>query len=80
MTEMIQCARDSQMPRAAEIQTKLAALHRALFAESSPIPVKAALALLGRYGPDMRLPLTPMSDAKRPLLESAMKELGLIGG
>jgi 4-hydroxy-tetrahydrodipicolinate synthase len=57
-------------------QIRLGPLHRALFSESNPIPVKAALALLGRCGPDVRLPLTPLSEPLLPALRAALVELG----
>ena len=45
--------------RRASIQVRLNALHRLLFVESNPIPVKWALHLMGVFGPEIRLPLTP---------------------
>jgi len=57
-------------------QVRLGPLHRALFSESNPIPVKAAMALLGRCGPELRLPLTPLSDSHLPPLRAALVELG----
>ncbi len=57
---------------------RLLPLMRALFLESNPIPVKAALARIGRIEPEVRLPLAPLSSAPLAKLESAMKELGLV--
>ncbi|HUB07154.1 MAG TPA: 4-hydroxy-tetrahydrodipicolinate synthase, partial [Myxococcales bacterium] len=56
-------------------QIRLAPLHRALFAEGNPIPVKAAMALLGRCGPELRLPLTPLSESLAPTLRRALEDL-----
>ncbi len=56
-------------------QLRLAPLHRALFAESNPIPIKAAMAMLGRCGPEIRLPLTPLSEANVPGLRACLAEL-----
>ena len=53
-------------------------LFEALFCETNPIPVKAALALLGRCGPEIRLPLTPLSQAPREALQGVLKDLGLL--
>ena len=53
-------------------------LIRALFAEVNPIPVKAALSLLGRAENTLRLPLTPLKDDEMEPLRRAMRELGLI--
>lgn len=55
---------------------RLLSLMRANFVESNPIPVKAALALMGRMGEHLRLPLTPLEAAHRPLLERALMEAG----
>jgi 4-hydroxy-tetrahydrodipicolinate synthase len=49
----------------------------ALFLESNPIPVKAALAMMGRVQEELRAPLFPMSDAARVKLRAAMTALGL---
>ena len=57
MHEMIAAARRGDTKKAAEIDARLAPLHKALFVESSPIPVKWALAEMGRIPPGIRLPL-----------------------
>ena len=63
---------------AAKLQCKYHDLITALFSEVNPIPVKAAMSMLG-YCPDyLRLPLTEMEDANRAKLMSAMRELGVI--
>jgi 4-hydroxy-tetrahydrodipicolinate synthase len=61
---------------AAEIQVKTASLHRDLFAEANPIPVKAALHLLGRFADEIRLPLTPATPATRERLRQDLAALG----
>ena len=61
-----------------EMQLKLLPLINALFSEVNPIPVKAAMAVMG-YGEDyLRLPLTPMEDANKAKLIAIMKELNII--
>ena len=55
---------------------KLLPLHRLLFVEPNPIPVKWALARMGRCGGTLRLPLTPMSDALHGALEQALRDAG----
>ncbi len=62
---------------AADLQVKLQALHRALFLEPSPIPVKAALAMMGRFRDEVRLPLVPASAATRQKLAEALSALGV---
>ena len=49
-----------------------------LFCETNPIPVKAALALQGLVGDEIRLPLTRISDANRERLGVVLKDLGLL--
>ncbi|MDE2490117.1 MAG: 4-hydroxy-tetrahydrodipicolinate synthase [Elusimicrobia bacterium] len=64
--------------KAAALHLKLFPLVKALFVETNPIPVKAALGLMGLCRPEPRLPLTPLSDAARPALKKALKDFGLI--
>jgi 4-hydroxy-tetrahydrodipicolinate synthase len=55
---------------------RLQPLFRALFVESNPVPVKAALALLGRTGDEVRLPLVSAEEATREALRRALSSLG----
>lgn len=57
---------------------ELMPLFKALFIESNPIPVKAALARMGLIENNLRLPLTPMLPDKFAQLEPVLKQLGLI--
>ncbi|MFQ5534008.1 MAG: 4-hydroxy-tetrahydrodipicolinate synthase [Sphingomonadales bacterium] len=63
---------------ALEIQDRLMPLHDALFAETSPAPVKYAASLLGLCLPDTRLPLTPVGEGTRERLRAAMVHAGLL--
>ncbi len=56
---------------------RLLELHRAMFLEPNPVPCKAALALLGRMSPEVRLPLVGSSRATRSAVASALRGLGL---
>ncbi len=78
VSDLVHAALKGDFKKASELQVKLNPLHRALFLESNPIPVKAALHLLGKYGPEVRLPLTPMSEGPKARLVEAMKGLGLL--
>ena len=60
------------------IHLRLTPLHRALFLETSPAPVKYAVARLGRCAPDVRLPLVAPKAATREKVEAAMVSAGLI--
>ena len=77
MAKLVRAAAQSDMRQASELQVRLNPLHRALFLESNPIPVKAAMALLGRFSPELRLPLTPMRPETRARLIDAMRALDL---
>jgi 4-hydroxy-tetrahydrodipicolinate synthase len=48
------------------------------FIESNPIPVKTALSMMGYLQENFRLPLVPIEDKNRPVVEKCLKELGLI--
>ncbi len=78
MAELCRAAMVGDAKRAREIHLRLLALHRQLFAEPNPIPVKWALARLGRCGPALRLPLVGLSESQQAPLESALREAGLL--
>jgi 4-hydroxy-tetrahydrodipicolinate synthase len=78
MAELCAAAMAGDGRRAAAIHLKLLALHRQLFAEANPIPVKWALARMGKIGPALRLPLVPLSDAQHAPLEAALREAGAL--
>ena len=78
MVELVSAFRAGDPERARLSHYRLLPLFEALFLESNPIPVKAALHLLGRIGPEIRLPLVPMTDAHRQRLQVVLKELGLL--
>ena len=70
--------RKGEIKKARALHLRLFPLVKALFAETNPIPVKAALGMMGLCRPEPRLPLTPLSAAARPALKAALKELKLI--
>ena len=53
-------------------------LHKAMFCETSPGPVKFALSLLGHCSPDMRLPLVEIAEESKQIVKDAMIKAGLI--
>ena len=75
---MVQKWFDGDVKGSLELQLKYLPLIHALFSEVNPIPVKAAMAAMGYCENYLRLPLVPMSDAKRENLYSIMRRLGLI--
>ena len=64
--------------KAKELFFKLYPLCQAMFYETNPVPVKTSLALLGKIGDEMRLPLAPMSEANLEKLKKILKNYGLI--
>jgi len=78
MKELVVAARRGDHARALEKQVAMADLNRMMFVETSPGPVKAAVALLGKASGDLRLPLAPVSDASLAHLREAMVRFGLL--
>jgi 4-hydroxy-tetrahydrodipicolinate synthase len=78
MVELVRAFRAGDVERARAIHYRLLPLFDALFVETNPIPVKAALALRGILLEELRLPLTRLSPPNRERLQVAMKELGLL--
>lgn len=69
---------DGNTERARELFFKLYPLCQAMFFETNPVPVKTSLALMGKIGDEMRLPLAPMSEANLEKLKRTLKSYGLI--
>jgi 4-hydroxy-tetrahydrodipicolinate synthase len=61
-----------------QIQRKLLPVHKNLFIEANPIPVKWAMEKMGLCGGTMRLPMTPMAQSCEPTLLAALKASGLV--
>ena len=59
---------------------RLLPLAEAMFFETNPIPVKTALALMGKIAPEFRLPMCPMSEKNQERLAGVLRTAGLIGG
>jgi 4-hydroxy-tetrahydrodipicolinate synthase len=70
---------DSDFATALKWHKKLFALSRGMLSlASNPIPVKAAMAMLGLSDEEMRLPLVPMEESKKALLRKTLQEYGLL--
>ncbi|MDX1563180.1 MAG: 4-hydroxy-tetrahydrodipicolinate synthase [Gammaproteobacteria bacterium] len=70
-------ARAGRRDEAEAIDERLADLHRDLFVESNPIPVKWAVHAMGLIGPGIRLPLTELAAENRPAVLAAMRKAGI---
>jgi 4-hydroxy-tetrahydrodipicolinate synthase len=78
MHDMAAAALEGDRARTGTIDGRLAGLHKALFLESNPIPVKWAVGRLGLIPPGIRLPLTPLSEPFQPAVRAAMQQAGVI--
>jgi 4-hydroxy-tetrahydrodipicolinate synthase len=78
MHELCMAAVAGDARRAMELQFKLLALHKNLFIEANPIPVKWAMTRMGLCGGTMRLPMTPLETSNEAAVESALRSCGLI--
>lgn len=78
MSQLCSAAMAGEAATANAIQRRLLPLHRQMFVQANPIPVKWAAARMGLCGPAMRLPMTELEAAYQPGVESALRELGLI--
>ncbi len=77
MHEMAGAALAGDADRARGLDARLQGLHRALFVESNPIPVKWAVARLGLIGDGIRLPLTPLAAAGQHTVRESMLAAGV---
>lgn len=77
-SQMTRLALNGKFSEALKLHNKLLPLMNFNFIESNPIPVKAALAMMGKIEEAYRLPLVPLSDKHRPKLEAILDELKLI--
>ncbi len=78
MHDMCKAALAGDRAKAEAIEARIGDLHVALFHESNPIPVKWALAEMGKIKPAMRLPLTPLADEYHQRVRAALEKSGAI--
>lgn len=78
MHELCAAALSGDAKRAIATNQRLIGLHQKLFVEANPIPVKWALARMGRIGDGIRLPLTPLSGTHHDTVAGALREAGLL--
>jgi 4-hydroxy-tetrahydrodipicolinate synthase len=79
-TKLIQRALANDFAGARELQRRYLSLMEVNFVESNPIPVKAAMALMGLLEPVWRLPLCPPSPANLAKIEKVVESLGMLAG
>ncbi len=77
-SRMAKLALEGQFKDAADIQLRLLPFINALFSETSPIPIKAAMAKMDMLADELRLPLVPMTQGPREKMYAIMRDLGMI--
>ncbi len=77
MADMCRAALNGDHAAARAANDRLQILHRDLFVEGNPIPVKWVLEQMGKIGPGIRLPLTPLSSSYHNRLREAMRAAGI---
>ncbi|HKN19430.1 MAG TPA: 4-hydroxy-tetrahydrodipicolinate synthase [Dissulfurispiraceae bacterium] len=78
VAEMCNAWDRGDMAKARELHFRLEPLNAAMFIETNPIPVKTALALMGKINEEFRLPLCEMSPANKEKLKSVIRSYGMI--
>jgi len=78
LVRMVRLALSGNIAEAAALQRQYLPLIHALFFETNPIPIKAALALVGEIEEEYRLPLVPMSEQNKRRLKEEMERAGLL--
>lgn len=78
MSDLCRRAAEGNTGAARDAHLALHALCQAAFVESNPIPIKAALAMMGRIGNHLRLPLVPLEQKHEPRLRAGLREAGAL--
>lgn len=78
MARLYNLFKEGEQAEALELHYRLQVLSQAMFLETNPLPVKTALALMGKIEQEFRLPLCEMSEANRARLAETLKSYGLI--
>ncbi len=76
MAELVRAMERGDLPRARALHHRLADWMRVAFVESNPVPVKAALWMMGRAHPHVRLPLAPLAESNRRAVAAAVRVAG----
>jgi 4-hydroxy-tetrahydrodipicolinate synthase len=78
MTELVRLGRAGRIDEARAVHLRLLPWMRAAFIESNPLPVKAALAMMGKMQNVLRLPLVPMAESKSETVRAALERAGVL--
>jgi 4-hydroxy-tetrahydrodipicolinate synthase len=80
VSRMVRAFAAGNTREALKLHTKFYPLFKDLFIETNPVPVKAALAMMGLVEEEYRLPLVPMSPKNKDVLKATLKAVGVIKG
>ena len=78
VSQMVNAFARGDAKKAAQLHAKFYPVFKDLFIETNPVPVKAALAMLGVLDEEYRLPLVPLADANRAKLKATLKACGIL--
>ncbi len=78
MADLCKASAEGRMDDARALHYKLMEMNQVLFIDTNPVPVKAALYLMGKIGPELRPPLTPLSDEHTTRVKKALEACGLM--
>ncbi|MBI5875167.1 MAG: 4-hydroxy-tetrahydrodipicolinate synthase [Deltaproteobacteria bacterium] len=78
VSDMCDAFFNGNLEKAIKLHYKLQPLHRVMFIETNPIPVKTALAMMGKIKEEFRLPLVKMGEANRKKLQKTLSGCGII--
>lgn len=78
LKSMVDVALAGDFAKALELHKKYYCLFKDLFVETNPVPIKAAMAMMGTIEEEYRLPLCPLKDSSRDILRKTMEKLGLL--
>jgi len=79
MSDMCKAFMDKDHETALDLSLKMAAVNRAMFLETNPIPVKTSLQMMGIFPTaEFRLPIVPLLDENKPKLEKVLKTAGIL--
>src|SRR5206468_2251625 len=78
VAQMVKAFADGKIQTALKLHDQFHPLFKDLFIETNPVPIKAALAMMGQMEEEYRLPLVPMNPKNRATLRQTMKRLKLL--
>ena len=78
LSNMVRAFASGRPAAALKLHERFYPLFKDLFIETNPVPVKAALAMLGRIEEEYRLPLVPMNPKNREILRATLKRCGVL--